>query len=68
MADANDTWEPGIVTIGLAEEGVGVAYDENNESLITPEMRAAVDKATADIISGAVEVHDYRSDNSCPYS
>jgi basic membrane protein A len=67
MADMNGTWEPGTVTVGLAEDGVGVAYDENNESLITPEMRAAVDKATADIISGAVEVHDYRSDNTCPY-
>jgi basic membrane protein A len=30
-------------------------------------MRAAVDKATADIKSGAIEVHDFRSDNACPY-
>ena len=31
-------------------------------------MQAAVDKAEADIASGAVTVHDYMSDNACPVS
>ena len=29
-------------------------------------FQAAAEKAKADIISGAVKVHDYMSDNSCP--
>ena len=41
--------------------------DDNNKPLITPEMAAAVEKAKADIISGAIEVHDYMSDEKCPY-
>jgi basic membrane protein A len=59
-------WTPGLVVLGLAEEGVGAAFDDNNASLITPEMKAAVDKATADIVSGAVKVHDFREDKACP--
>ena len=50
-----------------AEEGVGVALDDNNKALVSPEMLAAVDKAKADIISGALQVHDYMSDEKCPY-
>lgn len=60
------TWAPGLITLGLAQDGVGAAFDENNASLITPEMKAAVEKATADIISGAVVVHDSRTDKTCP--
>src|SRR5918994_6457237 len=53
------TWKAGATTLGLKEEGVGWADDEANKPLITPEMRAAVEKAAADIKSGAVTVHDY---------
>jgi basic membrane protein A len=63
---ADGTWEPGITVLGLAEKGVEPAFDENNASLITDEMKAAVEKATADIISGAVIVHDFRDDKQCP--
>ena len=38
----------------------------NNKALVTPEMKAAVDKAKADIIAGTVKVHDYMSDSACP--
>jgi basic membrane protein A len=66
--DAQDgKFTPGILALGVAEDGVGWALDDNNKALITPEMQAAVDKAKADIISGAVKVHDYMSDNACPY-
>ncbi len=41
--------------------------DDNNASLVTPEMKAAIDKARADIIAGTVKVHDYMSDETCPY-
>jgi basic membrane protein A len=60
------TWAPGVIVLGLAEEGVGAAFDENNADLITEEMKAAVDQASADIVSGAVTVHDYRTDKTCP--
>ena len=30
-------------------------------------MKAAVDKAKADIIAGTITVHDYMSNDTCPY-
>jgi basic membrane protein A len=57
----------GIENLGLAEDGVGYAMDENNKSLVTPEMQKAADQAKEDIISGKIKVHDYMSDNACPY-
>jgi len=57
---------PGINVMGLANEGVGYAMDENNASLVTPEMQAAVDAAAEKIKSGEIVVHDYMSDNTCP--
>ena len=65
-AAANDTWVPGLTVLGLAEGGVDWALDENNESLITDEMKAAVAEAKEEIISGNLEVHDYMSDSACP--
>lgn len=53
-------------SLGLAENGVDWALDENNEKLITDEMKTAVDTARADIVGGKIDVHDYRSDNTCP--
>ncbi|MCA0399844.1 MAG: BMP family ABC transporter substrate-binding protein [Proteobacteria bacterium] len=67
LTDANGTaWKAGVTVLGLAEGGVGWADDEHNKALVTADMRAAVDKATADIKSGAVKVHDYMSDQKCP--
>ena len=62
----NDKWTTGFRVLGLAEGGVGVAMDDNNKDLVSAEMAAAVEKATADIASGAVVVHDYMSDSTCP--
>ncbi len=56
----------GINVMGLANDGVGYAMDENNAALVTPEMQAAVDAAAAKIKSGEIVVHDYMSDNTCP--
>jgi basic membrane protein A len=67
MDAKNGKFTPGINNLGLKEEGVGYAMDENNKALVTPEMAAAAEKAKADIISGAIQVHDYMADNSCPY-
>jgi basic membrane protein A len=66
MDEKNGKFTAGTIVLGLAEQGVGAAFDDNNAKLITPEMKAAVDKATADIVSGAVKVHDFREDKTCP--
>lgn len=58
--------KPGVKVMGLTDNGVGVALDDNNKSLVTPEMLKAVDQAKADIIAGKIQVHDYMSDDSCP--
>jgi basic membrane protein A len=63
----NDSFKPGVQVLGLAEGGVGWALDDNNKPLITPEMMDRVKKAEEDIKSGAVKVHDYMADSSCPY-
>ncbi len=64
----NDAWSGGVQVLGLAEEGVGWAFDDNNKSLITDDMKTKVDAATMDITSGKTKVHDYMSDSSCPVS
>ncbi|MFK7893590.1 MAG: BMP family protein [Granulosicoccus sp.] len=61
------SWEPGIQVLGLAEDGVGWALDEHNEGLISDEMQAAVETASAAIIAGDIAVHDYMSDSNCTY-
>lgn len=53
-----DLWSPGVLTLGLAEDGVGVALDENNAGLVTEAMLAAIDTARADIIAGTLVVPD----------
>ncbi len=57
---------PGINVMGLANDGVAYAMDENNAALVTPEMQAKVDEAAAKIKSGEIVVHDYMADNTCP--
>ncbi len=58
--------ETGFNVMGLANGGVGYALDDNNASLVSDEMKAAVDEASAAIASGELAVHDYMSDDSCP--
>lgn len=59
-------FKPGVNVLGLKEDGVAWALDDNNKSLISADMKAAADKAAADIKSGAIQVHDYMSDSKCP--
>jgi basic membrane protein A len=66
MSAKNGTWKAGVSTLGLAEDGVGWALDDNNKALITPETQKAVDAASADIVSGKIQIHDYMADNKCP--
>ena len=60
--------ETGIVAIGLAEDGVGYALDEHNESLISDDVKASASAARDEIIAGNVMVHNYTTDDSCPVS
>jgi basic membrane protein A len=59
------TWKGGLQVLGLKEGGVDWALDQYNEKLVTPEMKAKVEQAKADIISGKIVVHDYMSNNAC---
>ena len=61
------SFSSGIKVLGVAEGGVDWAIDENNASLITAEIKTAVEQARGDILSGKVVVHNYESDSNCPY-
>jgi len=68
LKDAMDgNFTAGVVSLGLAEDGVDWAQDEYNADLVTDAVRAAVEKAKADIISGAIVVHNYETDSNCPF-
>ena len=58
--------ETGVFVLGLAEDGVGYALDDNNAALITPEMKASVDAAREKIIAGDLKVTSYYENDSCP--
>jgi basic membrane protein A len=66
MAAKNNSFKAGFANLGLAEDGVGWALDDNNKALITDDMKKAVEAAAADIKSGKVKVHDYMADSKCP--
>ena len=65
-AAQDGTWKPGTEVLGLSDGGVGLAFDENNAKIVTPEMRERIAKAKAAIIAGTIKVHDYMSDDACP--
>jgi basic membrane protein A len=58
----DDSFEPGMRNLGLAENGVGYALDENNRELITPEIEAQLEDAKAKIIAGELPVEPYSSE------
>ena len=60
-------WKPGVSVLGLKEGGVDYALDHNNAKLVTPALKAKVDKVKEDIIAGKVKVADYMADNACKY-
>jgi basic membrane protein A len=66
MSSKNGTWKAGVTSLGLAEDGVGWALDDNNKALITADMKTKVDQAKQDIISGKIKVVDYTAAKSCP--
>ena len=61
-----DNLDMGIYVMGVANGGIDYALDQHNEALVTGPMKREVDKAKEAISSGALSVHDYMSDNTCP--
>jgi basic membrane protein A len=68
MTEAGDdaTFKPGVTILGLANDGVGYAVDDNNKDLVSAEDIAALDDLKAKIIAGEITVHDYTTDSTCP--
>ncbi|WP_170467080.1 BMP family lipoprotein [Ruegeria arenilitoris] len=58
--------ETGKFAMGLAEEGVGVAIDDNNRELVDAQMADAVEAARRGIIDGDISVVSYYENDSCP--
>jgi basic membrane protein A len=56
----------GIVSLGVAQDGVGYVANEKNAELLTEDMRKAMEDAKAKIVSGEIKVHNYEDDQSCP--
>ena len=56
----------GVTILGLSEEGVGYALDENNAALVSDDMKASVDQARQKIIDGEIEVTSYYANDTCP--
>ncbi len=63
----NGSFTSGVKILGVAEGGVDWAEDNNNASLITADMKAAIEAARADILSGKIVVHNFETTSSCPY-
>ncbi|KIC46560.1 MAG: BMP family protein [Ruegeria sp.] len=63
---AGDDVETGVFTMGLAEDGVGVAMDDNNKELVSVRMSDAVTDARKGIINGDITVVSYYENDSCP--
>ena len=57
--------KPGVSSLGLKEGGVDYALDEHNAKLVSADMKAKVDAAKADIVSGKIKVIDYMANNAC---
>ncbi|QFT34281.1 Membrane lipoprotein TmpC precursor [Labrenzia sp. THAF82] len=63
----NGDFKPGIQVLGVADGGMDWVLDDDNKDLITPEMKAAADKAVAGISDGSIKVHDVVADGNCPF-
>jgi basic membrane protein A len=67
MDAKNDKYTYGFNVLGLKEGGVDYAMDDNNKALVSKEMVDAVEAAKKKIIAGEIKVHNYMSDEKCPY-
>jgi basic membrane protein A len=56
----NGTFQGGVFQFGLAENGVGYVYDENNRALIPDAVRARVEELKQEIVAGRIQVPSTR--------
>ena len=57
----DDSWAAGTQNLGLAEDGVGYAVDEHNETQLDDSITTELEAAKAKIVAGELEVTDYYS-------
>src|SRR3954470_17453015 len=50
----------GVFTYGLAENGVGYVYDDNNKAMIPDSVRARLEQIKGDIVAGKIKVPSTR--------
>ncbi len=67
MDAKNGVFTSGVQVLGVAEGGVDWALDDNNKSLITADIKSAIETAKDGILSGDIVVHDFLADQNCPY-
>ncbi|MGI9525399.1 MAG: BMP family lipoprotein [Hyphomicrobiaceae bacterium] len=66
--DAKDgKFTPGVLILGIAENGIDWAVDDNNKPLLNAEIMSSVEAAKAGILSGQIKVHNYETDKNCPF-
>lgn len=59
-------WRDNIKFFGVVQDAVGLAFDQHNAPLISPDMRTRIDDITNKIAGGEIRVHDYVTDRTCP--
>ncbi len=67
MDAKNGEWTTGIVSLGLAEDGVAWTLDEHNRPIISDDMVATLEETSAKIEGGELSVHDFMTQGECPY-
>jgi len=58
-------WRDNVKSFGVAQDAVGLAFDENNAAIVPEEVRKRIEDLKSKIILGKIEVHDYVEDNAC---
>lgn len=56
---------PGVVSLGLKEDGLALAFDDENAPLVDAVMRRRVDAARDAIVAGRLRVVDYTAAKRC---
>jgi basic membrane protein A len=64
---AEGTWRPGVLSLGLAERGIGWMLDRNNAGLVSAKTREVMERIKTSIASGKIRVHDYTRTRKCPF-
>jgi basic membrane protein A and related proteins len=63
----NGSWKPGLVVLGLKEQGVGLAMDQYNAKLVSDDTKKKLAAVEADIVSGKQSVANYTPEAGCKY-